>query len=93
MTNILEETHITNNEVDIGYSPSPETQKQIDKLLEDDKAQKGRTWSYWEAQRKSDPILYRSPKQSAQRAKDAVALGQAFEDGDFDAPFGEYHGR
>jgi hypothetical protein len=75
----IQTSEILHNEPSI----SPELQKQIDRLIENEKVQRTRTWSYWEKMRKENPALYRSPAQSAQRIKDAMALGKDFEDGDY----------
>jgi len=42
-----------------------------------------RTNSYYQNLRKTDPIAYRSPKIQDQMYKDAVSLGDAFNDGDW----------
>lgn len=42
-----------------------------------------RTWSYYQAMKKSDPAAYTSPKIANQMLDDMVALGDAFKDGDF----------
>lgn len=44
-----------------------------------------RTNAYYQKLRKSDPVAYRSPKIQDQMFKDMVALGEAFEDGDWNA--------
>lgn len=42
-----------------------------------------RTWSYYQELRKKNPNLYYDPKTNVQMQKDYIALGTAFEDGDF----------
>lgn len=42
-----------------------------------------RTWSYYQKMRTSDPAAYRSPKIQDQMFKDALALGDKFQDGDW----------
>lgn len=42
-----------------------------------------RTWSYYQDLKKSNPKLYYDPKINIQMEKDYLALGEAFEDGDF----------
>lgn len=42
-----------------------------------------RTWSYYQEIKKKDPDAYYSPKITAQRHADAIALGDAFKDGDW----------
>jgi hypothetical protein len=64
------------------YRPSPAVQKQILKLMSDEKAQRARTWSYYENIRQTDPTKYWSPKMQGQMHKDATALGEAFDDGE-----------
>ena len=44
-----------------------------------------RTNAYYQKLRKSDPVAYRSPKIQDQMFKDMVALGDTFEDGDWNA--------
>ena len=66
------------------YTPSPKIQNQIDKLIAEEKAQRKRTWSYYEKIRKDDPARYRDPKTHSQMFQDAIALGDAFADGDFE---------
>jgi hypothetical protein len=61
-------------------SISPATQKQIDKLIAADMAQRSRTDSYYEKMRKDEPHRYRS--ETGQRHRDAIALGDAFYDMD-----------
>jgi hypothetical protein len=51
-----------------GFTPSPPKQ---------------RTWSYYQEQFKKDPKLYHDQKINIQMQKDYIALGSAFEDGDF----------
>lgn len=55
-------------------------------LRNDNFAPKGgqkRTWSYYQELRKSKPDLYHDPKTNIQMQKDAIELGDAFMDGDF----------
>jgi len=42
-----------------------------------------RTWSYYQELRKTKPDLYHDPKTNIQMQKDAIELGEAFMDGDF----------
>ena len=42
-----------------------------------------RTWSYYQDMKKKNPRLYHDPKTLIQMEKDAIALGEAFQDGDF----------
>lgn len=42
-----------------------------------------RTWSYYQDLKKANPKLYFDPKIAVQMQKDAVELGDAFNDGDF----------
>jgi len=44
-----------------------------------------RTNAYYQKLRKTDPVAYRSPKIQDQMLKDAIELGPAFEDGDWNA--------
>lgn len=44
-----------------------------------------RTWSYYQQLKKADPKIYYDPKTQVQMHKDAIALGDAFKDGDFNA--------
>lgn len=44
-----------------------------------------RTWSYYQNLKKQNPKLYYDPKIIAQMHKDRNELGEAFEDGDFNA--------
>lgn len=44
-----------------------------------------RTWSYYENMRKTKPKLYYDPKIANQMHDDAIALGEAFQDGNFHA--------
>jgi hypothetical protein len=66
------------------YIPSPEVEKQIQKLKDAEKAQRARTWSFYEKLRKENPHLYRTTKTHEQMVQDAMALGDAFKDGDYD---------
>jgi hypothetical protein len=84
-TNILDNTN-TNTEPNFNtdtYTESLDLERKIQKLRDEDKAQKGRTWAFYEKLRKENPDLYRTAKTHEQMVKDAVALGTAFEDGDF----------
>lgn len=42
-----------------------------------------RTWSYYQNLKKTNPRLYFDPKINTQMTKDAIELGEAFNDGDF----------
>lgn len=42
-----------------------------------------RTWTYYEKMRKQDPVTYRDPKTQDQMFKDAITLGDAFQDGNY----------
>lgn len=42
-----------------------------------------RTWSYYQDLKKNNPNLYRDPNTMAQMERDAIALGDAFSDGDY----------
>lgn len=44
-----------------------------------------RTWSYYQELKKANPKLYYDPKINIQMEKDHQALGEAFEDGDFNS--------
>ncbi len=46
-----------------------------------------RTWSHYEKIRKADPTRYYDPKTQDQMFKDAAALGDSFNDGDFQKRF------
>lgn len=48
-----------------------------------------RTWSYYEKMRKEKPAQYFDPKIQDQMFKDAVALGDAFNDGGYRKVFGQ----
>ena len=61
------------------YTPTPKTRKQIEKILSDEKAQKGRTWEYYENLRRTEPAKYWMPKTQVQLHRDADALGKTFE--------------
>lgn len=58
-------------------------QKQIDKLLDEDAAQKQRTWSYYQKLKASDPDKYWKQTTQIQMHNDAIALQDGFIDGDF----------
>jgi hypothetical protein len=45
-----------------------------------------RTWSYYQQIRKTDPARYRDPKTQDQMFKDALELGDAFQDGNWIKP-------
>ena len=45
--------------------------------------EKKRTWSYYEQMRKENPDLYKDSKTVNQMHEDAIALGEAFQDGNF----------
>jgi len=42
-----------------------------------------RTWTYYQKMKRENPRLYNDPKTIVQMHNDAIALGDAFEDGDF----------
>ena len=42
-----------------------------------------RTWSYYQEQKKTNPRIFLDPKIAIQMHDDHIALGSAFEDGDF----------
>ena len=44
-----------------------------------------RTWSYYQKMKRDNPTLYLNPKTQVQMHKDAVDLGDAFADGDWNA--------
>lgn len=46
-----------------------------------------RTWAYYQKMRKDNPQVYRDPKTHNQMMKDALELGEAFEDGDYHTGF------
>jgi hypothetical protein len=52
-------------------------------LASQNKATPQRTWNYYQELFKSNPQLKYDPKTNTQMQKDYIALGQAFEDGDF----------
>jgi hypothetical protein len=64
----------------ITETTSPETQKKIDKLIAADKAQQQRKQSYYDKLYMENKQEYQ--KQRMQMYKDAVALGDAFNDVD-----------
>lgn len=43
-----------------------------------------RTWTYYQDLRKKDPLAFYDPKISVQMQRDAIELGEEFNDGDFD---------
>lgn len=49
------------------------------------KGEEKRTWSYYQKIRKENPDLYYSPKLTAQRHADRIALGDSFKDGDYES--------
>jgi hypothetical protein len=52
-----------------GFKAAPDNQK--------------RTWSYYQKMKETDPKSYFSPKTNVQMVNDQLALGEAFNDGDF----------
>lgn len=46
-------------------------------------AEEKRTWSYYKNLKKENPLYYLDARIGAQMAQDAVALGEAFKDGDY----------
>jgi hypothetical protein len=64
--------------IDIPFSHSPRIQKQLQKLLKEEEAQKERTWSYYQEIKKTDKDKYLSPKIQRQMENDAIDLGDAF---------------
>lgn len=61
---------------------TPETQRQIRKLIDKDTVDKDRTWSWYMKLRKEDPQKYNQERRYMQR--DARLLGDSFKDGDFE---------
>ena len=57
---------------------SPRVQEQIDKLLKDEEAQKGRTFSYYQELRKKDQTKFLSTQLQKQMEQDAQDLGEHF---------------
>lgn len=64
-----------------GFTPPPRSDHRNDNFLPSS-GQK-RTWSYYQELKKSNPTLYHDPKINLQMQKDAMELGDAFMDGDF----------
>ena len=60
-----------------------ELEKQVRKLIDASEAQKRRTWSYYQDLKTKNPTEYWRTKTQVQMHKDALALGEAFADGDF----------
>jgi hypothetical protein len=52
--------------------------------------QEQRTWDWYQKLKVSDPKKYYSPETNVQMHKDALSLGEAFEDGDFGAYAKDY---
>ena len=69
---------VTNNATH--YQPSNTVQDKINKLIEDEKAQKGRTLSYYQKIKKDNREKYLSDRIQKQMQQDAVSLGEAFFD-------------
>jgi hypothetical protein len=65
-------------ETDIPFSNSPRIQKQLEKLLNEEAAQKQRTWQFYQELKKTDRDRYLSPKTQDQMVRDAEDLGEAF---------------
>jgi hypothetical protein len=75
-----EETLLPEPEQEIQFNThSPK----IRKLIAQEQAQRGRTWSYYENMKKDDPKKYWNAKTQAQMHNDAIALQDNFIDGDF----------
>jgi hypothetical protein len=82
--NILDDNNQEVQPLNNEYTKSPELQIKIQKLIDAEKAQRSRTWSYYEKLRKENPNLYRTAKTHEQMVQDAMALGDEFKDGDYD---------
>jgi hypothetical protein len=68
---------------DISYQYNSSLQTKIDKLIEQETAHKGRTWSFYKKLMKDDPTDYWKPTTQARMFSDAEKLGDDFKDGDF----------
>ena len=79
--NILDET--TNTEQPNFNNETSDLERKIQKLRDEDAAQKTRTWAWYQRLRKENPDLYRNAKTHAQMVADYQALGEKFEDGGF----------
>ncbi|KYK47668.1 hypothetical protein A1D31_30090 [Bradyrhizobium liaoningense] len=61
---------------------SPQTQKKIRNLIEQETVDKTRTWAWYQNLRKTDPLKYNKERRNMQR--DAMLLGDIFKDGDWE---------
>lgn len=66
------------------FSAPPRSQQRSDSFAPS--GPKQRTWSYYQELKKANPQLYLDRKTANQMQKDAVALGEAFQDGDYFKP-------
>lgn len=64
-----------------GFQAPPKSSQRSDSFAPTG-AQK-RTWSYYQDMKKTNPRLYYDPKIAVQMHNDAITLGEAFQDGDF----------
>jgi hypothetical protein len=64
------------------FQSPPSTQMRSDNFRPS--ASNKRTWTYYQDLRKKDPLAFYDPKISVQMQKDAIELGEEFNDGDFD---------
>jgi hypothetical protein len=49
--------------------------------------EKKRTWSYYQEMKKNQPDIYNNPRTALQMQRDAIELGDAFQDGDYHKDF------
>ncbi len=49
--------------------------------------EKKRTWSYYQEMKKNNPDLYNNPRTALQMQRDAIELGDVFQDGDYNRDF------
>ena len=70
---------VENREKAVFQSP-PVSQRRSDTFKP---AVQKRTWSWYQEQKKSNPRIFLDPKIAIQMHDDHIALGSAFEDGDF----------
>lgn len=49
--------------------------------------EKKRTWSYYQEMKKTDPDTYNNPRTALQMQRDAIELGDVFQDGDYHKDF------
>lgn len=63
------------------FNAPPRSQQRSDSFAPS--APKQRTWSYYQELKKANPQLYLDRKTAIQMAKDAVSLGEAFQDGNY----------